>query len=456
VLVSTQQEGTRTAGGVHDLQPAGFGGGFALQQPAHRLLHNIIHDVAGGVIDSARLAHLGLFLHLRLVTGRQPDDAPQELLVHLPQDFSGQHIPGIGAERGIQPADDLLEHAVIHRQGRGERVGVGGAVLFSAKVKQPRVVALVRQPVKLHQPGVDFTLGGNVFQLVGALNAALLGNPQEEDAVNRHLHGVVQVPLGQAGVAQRQVERQRLAPALNGRQEIIIHIGGAFFAAAGLGVGVKATLQHRLLGKDVVQFIPAGGVIAIVEQHQAVLGGLVGGVGLAAAVVDGKFFKIGQDGERQLGGPGVAAQLEGGGVPLAEVDGGLFGFHEEDPPTAHPEGIIGGAAATLHRQGVLVNHILVGFGVPGAVRHVPAERLEERVNELAAGLGFVIARLAEIGGQGGKVVNQFEDRIGCGHGVLPWVVWVNCTSKLGTGTVPRAPRHKAGIGSAAPCNDAPP
>ena len=113
-------------------------------------------------------------------------------------------------------------------------------------------------------------------------------------------------------------------------------------------------------------------------------------VGLAAAVVDGEFFEIGEDGERQLGAPGVAAQLVSRADILFDVDGGLLGFDEEFARPADAEGVIGGLGGAADLDGVLVDDIFVGLGVVVVVEHVPAEGLEEGVEELAAQLGFVV------------------------------------------------------------------
>ncbi len=48
------------------------------------------------------------------------------------------------------------------------------------------------------------------------------------------------------------------------------------------------------------------------KQHHPAGGSLVPLIGLDPAVVDGELFEVGQDGERQLGRPGITAQLEGG------------------------------------------------------------------------------------------------------------------------------------------------
>ena len=59
------------------------------QQSSKRILNNIVHDIAGSVVDPAGFAHLGLLFHLGLSPGRQADDAAQELLVDLARISTG-------------------------------------------------------------------------------------------------------------------------------------------------------------------------------------------------------------------------------------------------------------------------------------------------------------------------------------------------------------------------------
>ena len=137
-------------------------------------------------------------------------------------------------------------------------------------------------------------------------------------------------------------------------------------------------------------------------------------IGFAAAVVDRQLLEIGQDGERQLGGPGVAAQLVRPGEVVSHVDGGFFGLHKELARPADAEGVIRRLGGPAHLDRILVDHVLVGLGVALAVGHIPAQRLEERVQELAAQLGFVVMPGAVFGGVIGKALDEGDDRAGAG------------------------------------------
>jgi len=119
--------------------------------------------------------------------------------------------------------------------------------------------------------------------------------------------------------------------------------------------------------------------------------GLVGLGRLDAAVIDGDLLEVGEDRQRELGGPGIAAQLVGGGGVGLDIDGGFLGLDEELADPADAEAVIGGLGRPADLDRVLVDDVLVGLGVALLVVDVPAEGFEERVDELAADLGLVVA-----------------------------------------------------------------
>ena len=86
------------------------------------------------------------------------------------------------------------------------------------------------------------------------------------------------------------------------------------------------------------------------------------------------------DGKGHFGRPGVAPELICGRGIILDVDGGLLGFEKEFSGAADPETIIGGFGHAADLDGILVDDILVGFGVALDVVHVPAETFEERIN----------------------------------------------------------------------------
>ena len=114
------------------------------------------------------------------------------------------------------------------------------------------------------------------------------------------------------------------------------------------------------------------------------------------AVVDRELLEVGQDGERQFRRPGIAAQLKGRAEIVFQIDGGLLGFEEELARAADAKAVVGRLGVAADLDGILVDDIFVRFGVALLVVDVPAEGLEERIEELPPQLGFVVA-LALIG-----------------------------------------------------------
>jgi hypothetical protein len=104
------------------------------------------------------------------------------------------------------------------------------------------------------------------------------------------------------------------------------------------------------------------------------LDGLSAGSRLGAAVVDGEFLEIREEGQRQVGRPGVAAKLVGGRHFLLDVDRGLLGLEEEDAPAADAEAVVRRLGRAADLDGVLVDDFAEGFGVILRVVDVPAER----------------------------------------------------------------------------------
>jgi hypothetical protein len=104
-----------------------------------------------------------------------------------------------------------------------------------------------------------------------------------------------------------------------------------------------------------------------------------------------RLFK---DVERKFGRKSVAPQLKSGAGVVLDVRGGLFGFQKKFPCAANEETIVGRLGCFADLDGVLVDDVLVGFGVAPLVIHVPAERFEKRVEKFTAKLGFVVLRRA--------------------------------------------------------------
>ena len=145
------------------------------------------------------------------------------------------------------------------------------------------------------------------------------------------------------------------------------------------------------------------------------MGDLVGGGRFDPAVVNREGFKISQNAQGQLGAPAIAPQLVGRVDVFGNIDRGLFGFQEKLARPADAEAVIRGLGDAADLDGVLVDDVLVGFGIAVFVGDVPAQGLEKGVDELPAHLGFVVGAFF-VGVQVVvKGVDQFFDTVGCGH-----------------------------------------
>ena len=164
-------------------------------------------------------------------------------------------------------------------------------------------------------------------------------------------------------VAQGDVSGQRVAPAFNFRKKGAVHFGSAPFGLVGFGIFVERAFKDGIFGKDGRNFIPFFGILPLGIVNDAGFVGLVVLIRLDAAVIDGEFFKVGDDGKRQFGRPGVTADLKGGSRSVFDIDGWFFGFDKKLALSADAEGIVRrfGDAADFHR--VFVNDIFVGFGI---------------------------------------------------------------------------------------------
>ena len=146
-------------------------------------------------------------------------------------------------------------------------------------------------------------------------------------------------------------------------------------------------------------------------------GGFVGGEGLEAAIVNGELLEIGEDAEGEFHRPRIAAELKGGLGIVLEGDGGLLGLDEKLAVAADAEGVVGSLGLAADFEGVLVDDLLVGFGVALGVGDIPTEGGEERVDELLANLGLFEFRGGVVGFVGGEGFDEGGDCSGQGHGM---------------------------------------
>ena len=143
------------------------------------------------------------------------------------------------------------------------------------------------------------------------------------------------------------------------------------------------------------------------------------GVGLAADDVDFHLLEIGEDGERETLVPSVTLGLEGGAV--AEIVRGLLRLAHEAVAPIGAEEVVRALRPSADLRAALDLDLALLRDVAGLVLHVPAERGEERVQELlpqarlvVAGLLVVTEVLLEDAGEPRKLCREgIKRRRGC-------------------------------------------
>jgi len=256
-------------------------------------------------------------------------------------------------------------------------------------MKQAGVVAVVGLIEKLLQTAVNIRAVAKRAQAAVVFNAPVFSDAQEDNAVDGALDGIVEFSNTQR-VAQGDVAGKRVAPAFDFGKKSVIHFGRAALGLAGFGIFIERAFENDILGKDGGNFVPLVGVLAPGVVSDPGFVGFIFLIRLDAAVVNGEFFKVGHDGKRQFGRPGVTSYLKGGGGRVLEVDGWFLGFDKEFALSADAKGIVGRFGDAADFDGVFVDDILVGFGMSCRIVDIPAQCFKEGIDEFAANLRFVI------------------------------------------------------------------
>ncbi|MDP2897975.1 MAG: hypothetical protein Q8Q12_15680 [bacterium] len=222
------------------------------------------------------------------------------------------------------------------------------------------------------------------------LDAPILADAQENDAVYCPLDGKVQFSLAEVRISQGDVSGKALPPDLDFLKERGIHLRRAFLAFRGLRVPVKGTLENLFTRENRGNLVPALWVFGERDVEGAGCRSLIRSLRLDAAVVRGEFLEIGENAQGQFRGPGVPAELIGGVNGVLDADGGFLRFDEEFPRAADAEAVVGRLRRAPDFDGVFVDDVLVSLGVPTSVVNVPAEGVEEWVYELQPELRFLV------------------------------------------------------------------
>jgi hypothetical protein len=239
-------------------------------------------------------------------------------------------------------------------------------------VEEPGAVAGIGVAEELFEPVVGLLAVEQRLELSDGLGAAVLGDAEEDDAVDDPLDGKVQRGLVQGVVAQGEVAGQFLAPVFDLFEKRDVE----FLPAAALGrlaIAVKLALEDGTLAEGPFDEVPAADLFEVSDILASRRRRLVELFGRDPAVVDRQFFEIGQDRHRKLGAPAIPPQLIGGLPSLLEVDERLLGFQEEFACPADAERVIRRLGLPCHLHAVLVDDIPVLFRVAAGVVHVPPQ-----------------------------------------------------------------------------------
>ena len=123
-------------------------------------------------------------------------------------------------------------------------------------------------------------------------------------------------------------------------EEFVVNVGGALLGPVFLDELVERAFEDRVAGEHAGNLVPAFSVFGAGNVKDAGEGGVVFLVGLDAAVIDGELLEVGEDRERELGGPGVAAELEGRTDIVLDVHRGFLGFEKELARAADAEAVV--------------------------------------------------------------------------------------------------------------------
>ncbi|MDP8215106.1 MAG: hypothetical protein RAO92_04335 [Candidatus Euphemobacter frigidus] len=220
-------------------------------------------------------------------------------------------------------------------------------------------------------------------------NSPIFADAEEDNPVDRSLDGKVDFLYSQGRISQSNIPRQERSPVLNLLEKFHVDfLGGSL--PFGFDVFIKEPFENRLLGEDGGDLFPPVQVFFISKIDNPSIARFIPEVRADAAVIDGKLFKVGEDREGEPGGPGIAAELVGGADLPFYINGGFLGFDKELASSPDPKTIIGGLGDATDFDGVFGDDVLVSLGVALLIVDVPAQGLEERIDELGANVGFLV------------------------------------------------------------------
>ena len=132
ILISAQQKRSRPAGRIENPQALRLFRGFAIQQFAHGVFNDILHDISGRVKDAARFFDFRLVFHDGAVIAGETNNLAQKLFINLPQNIGGQNGKLVGRIGIVKCLENILERLVVNDELGRQLVGRLRLVFFRA------------------------------------------------------------------------------------------------------------------------------------------------------------------------------------------------------------------------------------------------------------------------------------------------------------------------------------
>ncbi|OQA75245.1 MAG: hypothetical protein BWY31_04702 [Lentisphaerae bacterium ADurb.Bin242] len=182
-------------------------------------------------------------------------------------------------------------------------------ILFHPEMEKTGIIPRIGPLKEMAKAIIDICavlegLEGLVF-----LDAAILTDAEEDDAVYGALDSEIQLTAREGGIAEGDITGQVQPPGLYFIKECGIHFRGSPFASRCCGITVERALEHGVFGEHRGDIFPYFRIA--VERIKMNSGDIrfIGAGWLYPAIVDGEFLEIRENAQGELGGPCVPSKL---------------------------------------------------------------------------------------------------------------------------------------------------
>ncbi len=130
-----------------------------------------------------------------MLPAREADDLSEKLLVDLSENIGRKNRELVRAVGVIQVPNNLLQRRVVDFERERQLVrGLWPVALF-VKMKEARVVPVVRLLEELAESGIDPCTIQEHLQSAGRFDSPIFADSQEDDPIDRSLNGEIQFAL---------------------------------------------------------------------------------------------------------------------------------------------------------------------------------------------------------------------------------------------------------------------